>query len=106
MIDVHSKGFREQIERLASAKDDELYSVLGLQSLPLTLDADQTLEEGRLGEFFEQGPRYAGGDKRKPQVFFNHKFKKLANRFFSLSADRLKTALCNNGQLKAQVQKS
>lgn len=83
---------------LFETKDEELQSLLGLTTLPLTASPAELLEAGRRGEFWQaSGPESQGGE-----VFDFTALREFGRRFLRAWRKRLVEAICTN----QDVQKS
>jgi hypothetical protein len=86
------------LKTLVKASDAELLSLLGMYSLPVVQSPEQTLQEGRHGEFWEAGASVLGEGE------FEHKsFKQLGNLFLKKWAEQFRIAICQNESLYKEI---
>jgi hypothetical protein len=88
------------IENLAKASDAELLSILGMHSLSLVQDPEETLEEGRRGMYWRSGPAILGDEGT-----YEHKsFERIGKLFLKKWYEQLEIAICKNDSLYKELQ--
>jgi hypothetical protein len=85
------------IEKLAETTDDELLSLLGLYALPVMVDPDQALLEGRRGTFCIVASEALGGE------FNQSGFRELGQKFLHKWGKEIARAICGNEELYKNV---
>ena len=88
------------ISKLWLATDDELYSIIGANAVPLVIGPASLLDEGRQGEFAYEGSEALG------TAFDHPAFKRFAALFFEKWRLQLIEAVCKNSKLADDLKKT
>lgn len=85
-----------EVEKLASASDNEMLSLLGLYALPLMLEPDQGLAQGRSGAFATTSTALGA-------EFHQTRFREIGQQFLKHWAREISHAVCGNEELYRSV---
>ncbi len=89
------------INKLYTATDDELYSVLGLYSISLTTNPSDVLDNGRTGEYWQAGPEVLGDE----ETFWHKKYAELGRQFLINWKPQIFSAICENHNVYSDLRK-
>lgn len=90
---------QNDVDRLLSLEDSELFSLIGVYSLPLSASPVETLELGRSDKLYRE-------DTLGPEDQFENKtFRNFGISFFKKWAKQLQEAICSDKEKYKEVQK-
>jgi hypothetical protein len=85
-----------EFETLAGASDDEMLSLLGLYALPLMVEPDQGLAEGRSGAFATTSTALGA-------AFEQTRLREIGQQFLTHWGQEISRAVCGNEELYRRV---